>query len=105
MIRDPRRLIACALVLATCAAAAVSHALAQAAQPGAQDALMRLSCDDVGATAVSDVLAHADAPRVILISGSLPAITMDSFARFLAAMGYPVERLRDPRDGAFTQSG
>ena len=64
-----------------------------------------LDCDAVDAASVRDVLAHAPAPRVMLLSGSLPQITMDSFARFLIAMGYPQARLRDPRDGSFTVSG
>jgi len=99
--RDPLRLILCALAL--CAGASLPGAGGAASGP--RDALLALSCDDLSAADVRDVLAHADAPRVILVSGSLPLVTMDSFARFLAAMGYPDERLHDPHDGAYTQSG
>lgn len=105
MSRDRLRLILVALALAA-GAGAVGPAWAQGAPASdTPAALLALSCDDVDANAVRDVLAHADAPRVILVAGSLPWITMDSFARFLAAMGYPLERLRDPHDGALSQSG
>jgi hypothetical protein len=92
--RDCLRLILVALALA--AGAAHAHA---------SGALLALSCDEVDARAVREVLAPAGAPRVVLVAGSLPWITMDSFARFLATMGYPAERLRDPHDGAVSQSG
>jgi hypothetical protein len=83
---------------------ALAAALAPLAAARAQSA-SQLDCDDVDAAAVRDVLAHAPAPRVILIAGSLPFVTMDPFARFLAAMGYPSERIRDPHGGALSTSG
>ncbi len=48
---------------------------------------------------VRDVLAAAPAPRIILLSGSLPLVTMEPFARFLVAMGYPEARIRNPANG------
>jgi len=36
------------------------------------------------------------APRIVLLDGSVPIHTMAPFAEFLAALGYPAERLRDP---------
>lgn len=39
-------------------------------------------------------------PRIIAINGSLPVVSMDSFAGFLAAMGYPEEKIRNPLNGA-----
>lgn len=47
----------------------------------------------------------AHAPRVILIAGSLPQLTLDSVAHFLIGMGYPAERIADPHDGALSRSG
>lgn len=103
MSRDRLRLILLALALAAGACTDVSADAS--AGVGVRSELLALACDDLGAADVRDVLAHASAPRVILISGSLPLVTMDSFGRFLAAMGYPEARLRDPHDGALTQSG
>jgi hypothetical protein len=48
------------------------------------------------------VLASVPAPRIIVISGSFDLVTMDSFSRFLAAMGFPAERIRNPADGAWS---
>jgi hypothetical protein len=56
----------------------------------------------VSATDVRDVLAPAPAPRIVLLQGSIAIVTMEPFARFLIHMGYPAERLRNPRDGSFS---
>ncbi len=53
---------------------------------------------------VSAVLARGPAPRIIVISGSLPLVTMEPFARFLVAMGYPEPCIRDPANGAWSYS-
>jgi hypothetical protein len=53
---------------------------------------------------VHGVLSQAPAPRIVLLQGSVPLVTMEPFARFLIAMGYPANRLRNPRDGAFSYS-
>ena len=47
---------------------------------------------------------NVPAPRIVLLQGSVPLVTMEPFARFLIAMGYPADRLRNPRDGAFSYS-
>jgi hypothetical protein len=65
--------------------------------------LQALDCRQVTATDVAQVLAKAPAPRIILFQGSLAVTTMEPFADFLVAMGYPRERLRDPRDGRVSQ--
>ena len=60
-----------------------------------------------------DLLAEADlmilrnffpVPRIIAINGSLPVVSMDSFAGFLTAMGYPEEKIRNPLNGARSYS-
>jgi hypothetical protein len=81
------RVVLTLLALATMAGAPAFAAPA----PGAADAtrLQALDCDAVDAASVHDVLANAPAPRVILINGSLPTLTLDPVARFLVAMGYP----------------
>ena len=103
-----RRVSRDALVLTLFAAALAVGGLAWAAPPAtpaADPQLQRLDCDDLDASAVRDVLAHAPAPRVILINGSLPRLTLDPMARFLIDMGYPAQPLKDPRDGALSMSG
>jgi len=63
-----------------------------------------LDCANVSAADVRDVLSRAPAPRIVLLQGSVPLVTMEPFARFLIAMGYPEARLVNPRDGQFSYS-
>jgi hypothetical protein len=109
-----RRATACAVALATgtllCAAAVrgVEPARSVPAIPGLPSdpaliaRILALDADAVSARDVRETLAHAPAPRIIAFSGSLPIVTMEPFARFLIAMGYPEERLRNPADGTHT---
>jgi hypothetical protein len=61
-----------------------------------------LDCDRLSPRDIHDTLAAAPAPRIIAISGSFDLVTMDSFARFLVAMGYPAERIKNPADGEWS---
>ena len=88
---DPR-VIAAALLLAAGIAltASASHgagtevAPARSARPSPA-AIAALDCDRLSARDIRDTLAASPAPRIIAISGSFDLVTMDSFARFLAA--------------------
>ena len=64
--------------------------------------LLELDPSHITSADVTEVLTQFAAPRIILLQGSVALVSMDSFAEFLAAMGYPAERMTDPRDG--TQS-
>jgi hypothetical protein len=64
--------------------------------------IMQLDCSRIGADAVAGVLARVPAPRIVLLQGSVAFVTMEPFAQFLIGMGYPAERLRNPRDGAYS---
>ncbi len=94
-------LLAC--VLAAAPGAIASHATAAkgdaAVPPDVVARLERLDCSRVDATDVREVLARAPAPRIVLLQGSVPLVTMEPFAQFLIGMGYPEARLADPRDG------
>jgi hypothetical protein len=68
------------------------------------DRILALDPDHISATEVRDVLAHAPAPRIIALQGSVALVTMEPFAEFLIAMGYPADRLANPRDGALSYS-
>ena len=72
--------------------------------PALEDRILALDPEHISAAEVRDVLRHAPAPRMILVQGSFPLITMTPFAQYLIAMGYPEERLRDPRDGSMSLS-
>ena len=94
-----------ACVLAACALLLPLDARALTPLDPALAARVRaLDCARVSAADVRDVLAQAPAPRIVLLQGSVPVATMDSFARFLASMGYPQDRLRNPRNGEYSYS-
>ncbi|MEA2649553.1 MAG: hypothetical protein QOG61_1988, partial [Candidatus Binataceae bacterium] len=108
-----RRLVA-ALVLVLAAAHAHMPAVAEErpgrsdnAQPpmdrSTEDRVLALDPANISAADVRDVLAHTPAPRIITLQGSVALITMEPFAEYLAAMGYPEARLKDPRDGSLSQ--
>lgn len=61
--------------------------------------VLELDPANISAHDVADVLAKTPAPRIILLQGSFGPVTMEPFAEFLIAMGYPAERIRNPRDG------
>jgi hypothetical protein len=96
-----RRTTLAATLAAIAMAALVPHAAGAAA---ARTAVAALDCNRVSVREVHDVLAATLAPRIIAISGSFDLVTMDSFARFLAAMGYPADRIRNPADGHWSYS-
>ena len=59
----------------------------------------------ISARDVSEVLTRVQAPRIVLLQGSgLGPVTMEPFAQFLIAMGYPADKIRNPRDGRLSHS-
>ena len=68
----------------------------------ADASLTDLDCERLSARDIRDVLSRAPAPRIIAISGTFGLATMDPFARYLVAMGYPAESIRNPVDGAWS---
>jgi hypothetical protein len=72
--------------------------------PAVAARLLALDPGRVSRSDVADVLAHVPAPRIVLLQGSLAPVTMEPFAEFLIGMGYPPDRLRNPRDGSYSSS-
>lgn len=91
-------------IVATLACVAFAAAATTPAERPPAPTVAALDCEHVSAADVRDFLAHAPAPRIIAISGTFGIATMDPFARFLVAMGYPAERIRNPADGAWSYS-
>ncbi len=65
--------------------------------------IVALDCGHVSAADVTGLLARGPTPRVILFQGSVAVVTMEPFAEFLIAMGYPAQQIRNPRDGSLSQ--
>ena len=53
---------------------------------------------------VSEVLSRCPAPRILALDGSIPIVSMESFAKFLIRMGYPEESVRNPATGSYSYS-
>jgi hypothetical protein len=70
----------------------------------AEDRVLALDPEDISAADVRDVLSRSGAPRIIALQGSVPLVTMQPFAEFLIAMGYPEARLSNPRDGRLSHA-
>ena len=111
-----RRLFAAlALVLAATHAHATAVAVApqgrsdpapagSAIDRSTEDRILALTPANISAADVRDVLSRSTAPRIIALQGSVPLITMQPFAEFLIAMGYPETRLSDPKDGSLSHA-
>lgn len=115
---DPqRRRVLALLVAGTLAGAAQRVPTAGATAPAAEPAnapfrrlepdlatrVLAVDPDRVTAADVATTLARAPAPRIVLLNGSVPLVTLRPLAEFLVAMGYPEERLRNA-DGSITCS-
>jgi hypothetical protein len=83
---------------------AIGAALEHAIDPATEDRVLALSPERISDREVQDALARVPAPRILCFQGSPAFVTMAPFAEFLIEMGYPEERLRDPRDGSYTHS-
>ena len=75
-------------------------------EPALEDRILALDPDHISDYDVRSTLAAGPAPRIILLHASIYPVylILSSFATFLAGMGYPEEKLRDPADGAYSQS-
>jgi len=72
--------------------------------PAVEERILALDPQRLSARELRETLSRAPAPRIIDLQGSVPIVTMAPFAEFLIAMGYPEERIRNPRDGALSYS-
>ena len=66
--------------------------------------LLALDCGRITPADVEGLLVQGPTPRIILLQGSVAVVTMEPFGDFLIAMGYPAQRIRDPRGGQLSQS-
>ena len=71
-----------------------------------EDRILALDPERVSEADVRDTLSHGPAPHIILIHGGVYPVhlAMASFGRFLAKMGYPEAKIRDPQDRSWSIS-
>ncbi|MEP7181331.1 MAG: hypothetical protein ABI886_03995 [Betaproteobacteria bacterium] len=102
-LRRHRLRVLVATLVAAAATGGVTGALPPlAVDPATSAQIEALDCNRVAASDVRDALSQAPAPRIVALQGSLAPVTMQPFGEFLVAMGYPAERVRNPRDGSFS---
>jgi hypothetical protein len=113
LLHQARRVVLCVGVTAVAAltpavradqATAPSASVARGADPALVQSILELDCAHLAGPEARSVLARAPAPRIMLFQGSFAPVTMQPFAEFLVAMGYPESRLRNPADGALSYS-
>lgn len=100
---SPARALAL-IVLSLLVAAPALAAGAHGSLPTNTAALLALDCERLDRLEAPAALAGMPAPRIVLLHGSIPIVTMEPFAQFLIGMGYPEASLRDPADGSLTRS-
>lgn len=80
------------------------HQLRVSFDPVLEKQVLELDPGHISEQNVREVLSRFPAPRVINLNGSIPIVSMDSFSRFLIAMGYPEKSLLDPQTGRYSMS-
>jgi len=77
-----------------------------AVDPVVEARILALNPEHVTDADVRETLARGPTPRIILIHGGIYPVhlLMADFGRFLTGMGYPEERIRDPRDKEWSRS-
>ena len=81
-------------------------ALSAADARALDDRILALDPEKVGDRDVRETLALGPVPRIMLLHGGVYGVhlLMESFAEFLAAMGYPIERIRNVGGGDLSYS-
>jgi hypothetical protein len=115
-----RRLVAvvAAMLMAGCASAPYSYrepTYVEKIGPGTvlrslatdtaiEDKILALDPEHLTEADVHSILAAGPAPRIMNLHGGLVGVhlVLNSFVRFLVAMGYPEAKIRNPRDGELT---
>jgi hypothetical protein len=100
-LRVAGALLAGTVALGACTTAALARIGLDRAT---EDRVLALDPEHVSEAELQGTLVLAPAPRIIAFQGSVPLVTMRPFAEFLIGMGYPAERLRNPRDGSYSYS-
>jgi hypothetical protein len=74
--------------------------------PSLQDRILAMDPENVSAREVREVLARGPTPRIVNVHGGIYPVhlAMEDFGQFLVEMGYPEERIRNPRDGTMSWS-
>ncbi len=83
-----------------------ARALRQAPDRALEDRILALDPTRITDRDVRETLARGPTPHIMLLHGGVYPVhlLMESFSEFLAGMGYPLDRIRDPGDGSLSRS-
>jgi hypothetical protein len=87
-------------------AATIGAPVTAESQRAVEDRILALDPDRISDADVRSSLAAGPTPRIVLVHGGIAGVyvMMESFGKFLVGMGYPEARIRDPRDGEWSQN-
>jgi len=79
----------------------VRHTATTPMDKALEDRILALDPETVTGRDARETLAQGPVPRIMLLHGGVYGVhlLMESFAEFLSAMGYPIDRIRDAGDG------
>ena len=74
--------------------------------PAVENRILALDPEHISDDDVRNALAKGPTPRIFEVHGGVVGVylVMESFGRFLVGMGYPEQKIRDPRDGDYSHS-
>ncbi len=80
--------------------------LLQTPDRAVEDRILALDPERISDRDVRETLARGPTPQIMLLHGGIYPVhlLMESFSEFLTGMGYPLDRIRDPGDGALSRS-
>jgi hypothetical protein len=71
-----------------------------------EEKILALDPEHITEKDIKEILSHAPAPRIINVHGGIYPVhlAMESFSKFLISMGYPEEKIRNPKNGSYSHS-
>ncbi len=83
-----------------------ARALLQTPDRALEERILALDPERITDRDVRETLARGPTPHIMLLHGGVYPVhlLMESFSEFLTGMGYPLDRIRDPGDGALSKS-
>ncbi len=74
--------------------------------PAIENRILALDPEHISDDDVRNALAKGPTPRIFEVHGGVVGVylVMESFGRFLVGMGYPEQKIRDPRGGAYSRN-
>jgi hypothetical protein len=75
-------------------------------EPALEEKILALDPEQISERDIREILSFAPAPRIVNIHGGIYPVhrAMESFSKFLIGMGYPENKIRNPKNGDYSYS-